>query len=230
MIWCIEDDASIRDIEVYALNSTGLKARGFFNGGTLFSELEKERPELIVLDVMLPGTDGTELLKRLKSSKEYADIPVVMATAKGAEYDKIQALDLGADYYITKPFGVMEFVSCVKAVLRRCAPKTAESENKKVLTFGKISLDKEKHTVSANNTPVELTYKEFEILKLFLTHPGTVFTRDSLFNSVWGEDWCGETRTVDMHIKTLRKKLGECGEAIETVRGVGYRLGDNRDR
>lgn len=230
MIWCIEDDASIRDIEVYALNSTGLKARGFYDGSTLFSELEKESPELIVLDVMLPGTDGTELLKRLKSSKEYADIPVVMATAKGAEYDKIQALDLGADYYITKPFGVMEFVSCVKAVLRRCAPKILESENKNVLTFGKISLDKEKHTVIANNTPVELTYKEFEILKLFLTRPGTVFTRDSLFNSVWGEDWCGETRTVDMHIKTLRKKLGECGEAIETVRGVGYRLGDNRDR
>lgn len=230
MIWCIEDDAGIRDIEVYALNSTGLKARGFCDGSTLFSELKNERPELIVLDVMLPGTDGTELLKQLKSSTEYADIPVVMATAKGAEYDKIQALDLGADYYITKPFGVMEFVSCVKAVLRRCAPKENKAENKNVLSYGAVSLDKEKHTVKANGGAVELTYKEFELLKLFLSHPGTVFTRDSLFNSVWGENWCGETRTVDMHIKTLRKKLGECGDAIETVRGVGYRLGDYRDR
>ena len=220
MIWCIEDDASIRDIEVYALNSTGLKARGFSNGGTLFSELEKERPELIVLDVMLPGTDGTELLKRLKSSKEYADIPVVMATAKGAEYDKIQALDLGADYYITKPFGVMEFVSCIKAVLRRCAPR----DKAKVLSSGDLTVNIDEHIATAGGQRIMLTYKEFELLRLFLSHPGTAYTRDQLLGEVWGMDYLGETRTVDMHIKTLRQKLGEYGSRIETVRGVGYRL------
>ena len=168
---------------------------------------------------MLPGTDGIELLRRLRASARFAELPVVMATAKGAEYDKIQGLDLGADYYLTKPFGVMEFVSCVKAVLRRSRPKTAQA----LLRSGTLTLDPAEHTVTADGARVELTYKEFELLRLFLSHPGMAFTRDQLMEKVWDVDYCGETRTVDMHIRTLRQKLGENGEHIETVRGVGYR-------
>ena len=221
MIWCVEDDASIRDIEVYALTSTGFEARGFADGDTFWDALQKEAPpELVVLDVMLPGTDGIELLRRLRASARFAELPVVMATAKGAEYDKIQGLDLGADYYLVKPFGVMELVSCVKAVLRRCAPKAPAQ----VLRAGALELSPEEHTVTVGGARVALTYKEFELLKLFLSNPGTAFTRDQLFNAVWGMDFVGETRTVDMHIRTLRQKLGSCGNLIETVRNVGYRL------
>ena len=220
MIWCVEDDASIRDIEVYALTSTGFEARGFADGDTFWDALQKEAPpELVVLDVMLPGTAGIELLRRLRASARFAELPVVMATAKGAEYDKIQGLDLGADYYLTKPFGVMEFVSCVKAVLRRSRPKTAQA----LLRSGTLTLDPAEHIVTADGARVELTYKEFERLRLFLSHPGMAFTRDQLMEKVWDVDYCGETRTVDMHIRTLRQKLGENGEHIETVRGVGYR-------
>ena len=220
MIWCVEDDASIRDIEVYALQSTGFEAEGFSDGAQFWEAVQKERPELVVLDVMLPGIDGVELLRRMKTRAELRDIPVVMATAKGAEYDKIQGLDLGADYYLVKPFGVMELVSCVKAVLRRCAPKTPAQ----VLRAGALELNPEEHTVMVDGARVALTYKEFELLKLFLSNPGMAFTRDQLFNAVWGMDFVGETRTVDMHIRTLRQKLGSCGNLIETVRNVGYRL------
>ena len=220
MIWCVEDDASIRDIEVYALQSTGFEAEGFADGAQFWEAVQKERPELVVLDVMLPGIDGIELLRRMKTRAELREIPVVMATAKGAEYDKIQGLDLGADYYLVKPFGVMELVSCVKAVLRRCAPKTPAQ----VLRAGALELNPEEHTVTVDGARVALTYKEFEILQLFLSNPGTAFTRDQLFNAVWGMDFVGETRTVDMHIRTLRQKLGSCGNLIETVRNVGYRL------
>ena len=220
MIWCVEDDASIRDIEVYALQSTGFEAEGFSDGAQFWEAVQKERPELVVLDVMLPGIDGVELLRRMKTRAELRDIPVVMATAKGAEYDKIQGLDLGADYYLVKPFGVMELVSCVKAVLRRCAPKAPEQ----VLRAGALELSPEEHTVTVDGARVALTYKEFELLKLFLSNPGMAFTRDQLFNAVWGMDFVGETRTVDMHIRTLRQKLGSCGNLIETVRNVGYRL------
>ena len=220
MIWCVEDDASIRDIEVYALSSAGLPARGFEDGAAFWAALEGQRPDLVVLDVMLPGVDGLELLRRMRASDRLRDIPVVMATAKGEEYDKIQGLDLGADYYLAKPFGVMEFVSCVKAVLRRCGPKDGG-----LLRRGGLVLDPEGRTVTVDGARVELTYKEFELLKLFLSHPGTAFTREQLFSQVWGMDYCGETRTVDMHIRTLRQKLGPCGDLIETVRGVGYRLG-----
>lgn len=220
MIWCVEDDASIRDIEVYALTSTGFEARGFADGDTFWDALQKETPpELIVLDVMLPGTDGIELLRRLRASARFAELPIVMATAKGAEYDKIQGLDLGADYYLTKPFGVMEFVSCVKAVLRRCAP----ARQSRCLSDGDVTLDLDSHIVTAAGERVSLTYKEFELLRLFLSHPGMAFTRDQLFNDVWGADYVGESRTVDMHIRTLRQKLGPCGGHIATVRGVGYR-------
>ena len=221
MIWCVEDDASIRDIEVYALRSVGFEARGFSDGAAFWDALRAERPELVVLDVMLPGIDGIELLSRMRASDALRDIPVIMATAKGTEYDKIHGLDLGADYYLAKPFGVMELVSCVKAVLRRCRRDDAERAG---LSAGGVSLDADAHTVTAGGQRITLTYKEFELLRLFMAHPGTAFTREQLMERVWGTDYCGETRTVDMHIRTLRQKLGEYGEMIETVRGVGYRL------
>ena len=220
MIWCVEDDASIRDIEVYALQSTGYEARGFEDGTSFLREVKNQKPELVVLDVMLPGIDGITLLQKLKEDPETREIPVVMATAKGAEYDKIQGLDLGADYYLTKPFGVMEFVSCVKAVLRRCQPRQVEH----LLKTGGLIVNIDEHTVTIDGERITLTYKEFELLRLFLSHPGMAFTRDQLFNEVWGMDYCGDTRTVDMHIRTLRQKLKDYGELIETVRNVGYRL------
>ena len=220
MIWCVEDDASIRDIEVYALQSTGFEAKGFEDGQVFWDALQKEAPELVILDVMLPGLDGIELLRRMKSSSAFSAIPVVMATAKGAEYDKIQGLDLGADYYLVKPFGVMELVSCVKAVLRRCQPEKAAHQ----LRSGGLVVDLDAHTVTVDGARVALTYKEFELLRLFLSHPGMAFTRDQLFQEIWGMDYCGETRTVDMHIRTLRQKLGPYGRRIETVRNVGYRM------
>ena len=220
MIWCVEDDASIRDIEVYALQSTGFEARGFEDGTSFWEALRTEKPELVVLDVMLPGIDGMELLRRMRADSTLAEIPVVMATAKGAEYDKIRGLDLGADYYLTKPFGVMELVSCVKAVLRRCKPKAQEH----ILRADGLEVNLDEHTVTGDGEKIVLTYKEFELLKLFLSNPGTAFTRDRLMEEVWSTDYCGETRTVDMHIRTLRQKLGRFGEMIETVRGVGYRL------
>lgn len=221
MIWCVEDDASIRDIEVYALQSTGIEARGFEDGTSFWEALNGgEKPELAVIDVMLPGISGIDLLRRMKASSELCDIPVVMATAKDTEYDKITGLDLGADYYLTKPFGVMELVSCVKAVLRRCKPKAQEH----ILKADGLEVNLDEHTVTGDGEKIVLTYKEFELLKLFLSNPGTAFTRDKLMEEGWSTDYCGETRTVDMHIRTLRQKLGRFGEMIKTVRGVGYRL------
>ena len=218
MIWCVEDDTSIRDIEVYALNSTGLAAEGFADGAAFWQALQRTQPELVVLDVMLPEIDGIELLRRMKADTALREIPVIMATAKGAEYDKIQGLDLGADDYLAKPFGVMELVSRVKAVLRRCRPQPAA-----VLRCGGLVVDEQEHTVTADGVRVVLTYKEYQLLRLFLSHPGTAFTRDQLMEQVWGMDFYGESRTVDMHIRTLRQKLGVYGEHIETVRSVGYR-------
>ncbi len=222
MIWCVEDDASIRDIEVYALSSAGFEARGFEDGSSFYAAItgEKEKPQLIVLDVMLPGIDGIELLRRIRANAALKQIPIVMATAKGSEYDKIQGLDLGADYYLTKPFGVMELISCVKAVLRRCG---AEDEKGTLNACG-ISMNTLEHTVSADGERITLTYKEYELLKLLLSHMGTAFTREQLMERVWGTDYMGETRTIDMHIRTLRQKLGKCGESIKTVRNVGYRM------
>ena len=220
MIWCVEDDASIRDIEVYTLQSTGFEARGFEDGNSFWAEIGHEKPELVVLDIMLPGMDGTTILKKMKEDSRLRDIPVIMATAKGEEYDKIQGLDLGADYYLAKPFGVMELVSCVKAVLRRCRPQ----KNNNILKTGGLYVNPDERTVTADGSRISLTFKEFEMLSLFLSHPGIVYTRNQLFNEIWGMDYCGETRTVDMHIRTLRHKLGTYGKIIETVRGVGYRL------
>ena len=220
MIWCVEDDTSIRDIEVYALMSTGFEAKGFEDGNSFWVALQEEKPELVVLDVMLPGMDGVTLLKMMKESKEFRDIPVIMATAKGTEYDKIQSLDLGADDYLVKPFGIMEMVSRVKAVLRRCN-RTNESDR---FEIGGLMLNSNEHTVSVDGERVLLTYKEYELLRLFLSQPGHAFTREQLLSHVWNTDFVGETRTVDMHIRTLRQKLGVYGNMIETVRNVGYRL------
>lgn len=220
MIWCVEDDASIRDIELYTLRSVGFETKGFADAFSFFDALKKEKPELILLDVMLPEMDGVEVLKRLKASSETKDIPVIMATAKGMEYDKIQSLDLGADDYLVKPFGMMEMVSRIKAVLRRCRPASVQH----LLKNGGLVVNLDEHTVTADGERIQLTYKEYEILKLFLSHPRVVFTREQLFSEVWGSDYVGETRTVDMHIRTLRQKLGRYGEMIETVRNVGYRM------
>lgn len=226
MIWCVEDDASIRDIEVYALTSTGFDAKGFEDGDSFWNALQTEQPRLVVLDVMLPGIDGVELLKRMKASEEFRDIPVIMATAKGTEYDKIQSLDLGADDYLVKPFGIMEMVSRVKAVLRRC--KRTQSGN--LLSVDGLVLNLGEHTVSVDGERVTLTYKEYELLHLFLSQPGIAFTREQLLSSVWNSEYFGETRTVDMHIRTLRQKLGPYGHLIETVRNVGYRLEAKHDK
>ena len=226
MIWCVEDDPSIRDIEVYALQSTGFEAQGFDSGDTFWQALQEGQPELVLLDVMLPGTDGVTLLKKMKTSPELQDIPVIMATAKGAEYDKIQSLDLGADDYLVKPFGMMEMVSRVKAVLRRCT-KNTETQ---LLQVGGLVLNLKEHTVTADGERIMLTYKEYELLRLFLSHPGAAFTREQLLSQVWDADYLGETRTVDMHIRTLRQKLGAYGQLIETVRNVGYRLEVRHDK
>ena len=220
MIWCVEDDAAIRDIVVYALKSTGFGAKGFKDSASFWDALQQERPQLVVLDVMLPGTDGVELLKKIRASAVYGDIPVIMATAKGTEYEKIQSLDLGADDYIVKPFGVMELISRIKAVLRRYKPTKNENE----LKMGPIVLYLDNRILTIDGERVQITYKEFELLRLFMNHPGMAFTRDRLLSDVWGMEYVGETRTVDMHIRTLRQKLGKYGEFIETVRHVGYRM------
>lgn len=220
MIFCVEDDQAIRDLMIYALNSAGFETMGFEDGNALFSVLEKKKPELIMLDIMLPGEDGIEILKRLRGSTATADIPVIMATAKGTEYDKVIGLDLGADDYLAKPFGMMEMVSRVKAVLRR----TKKNEIPQTLRLGKLELNMSCHTVRSDGVRVELTLKEYEMLRLFMENPGRVFTRDQLLSRIWDADYTGETRTVDVHIGTLRTKLGDCGDYIETVRGVGYRM------
>ncbi len=219
MIWCVDDDDTIREIEVYTLNRTGFEARGFADGITLLNALKTEKPELILLDIMLPGKDGIEVLREIRKDSNTCGIPIIMATAKGAETDKIQGLDTGADDYLVKPFGMMEMVSRVKAVLRRCSNDGGDE-----IITGKIILNNSKHSVSVDGVKTELTYKEFEILKLFMSNPGIVFTRERLLSSVWGVDYLGGSRTVDMHIKTLRRKLGSAGAYIETVIGVGYRM------
>ena len=224
MIWCVDDDSTIRGIEVYTLTQTGFEAKGFPDGLSMLEALKNEKPELIVLDIMLPGKDGIEVLREIRNNPETRKIPVIMATAKGTEIDKIQGLDTGADDYLVKPFGVMEMVSRIKAVLRRCEP----DEKEEILSIGEITLNDKEHLVTVNGEKVVLTFKEFEILKLFMTNPGIVFSRDKLLSEVWGIDYLGESRTVDMHIKTLRQKLGDAGTLIETVIGVGYKMEGRR--
>ena len=220
MIFCVEDDTSSRELMIYTLNSAGFDAKGFPESTEFWKAIETETPELILLDIMLPGEDGIEILKKLRSKAVTKDIPVIMATAKGTEYDKVIGLDTGADDYLVKPFGMMEMVSHIKAVLRRTAPKMS----KNILSTGKLLVNLDEHSVFANGEKVVLTFKEFELLRIFMENPGRVFSRDALLEKVWGADYYGETRTVDVHIGTLRTKLGECGEYIETIRGVGYRM------
>lgn len=220
MIWCVDDDSTIRDIEVYTLEQTGFEARGFADGISMLEALKTEKPDLIILDIMMPEMDGLEVLKRLRSESTYKNISVIMATAKGTEMDKIGGLNSGADDYLVKPFGVMEMVARVKAVLRR----TVKEETSADIVVGNITLKESEHKVIVNGEKAELTHKEFEMLKLFMHNPGMVFSRDKLMSEIWGVDYIGETRTVDAHIKTLRQKLGSAGGQIKTVIGVGYRL------
>lgn len=219
MIYCVEDDSSIRDLMIYTLNSAGFEAKGFDCADSLFDALQTEAPQLIMLDIMLPGEDGISILKKLRMQPATKDIPIIMATAKGTEYDKVTGLDLGADDYLAKPFGMMEMISRVKAVLRRTSPK-----EEKMLKIGNLELNLEMYIVLVSNERIQLTLKEYKLLYIFMENPGRVFTRDQLLEMIWGIDYIGETRTVDVHIGTLRTKLGECGSYIETVRGVGYRM------
>jgi two-component system, OmpR family, alkaline phosphatase synthesis response regulator PhoP len=220
MIYCVEDDSSIRELMVYALTASNLPALGLECADALWQKLAKEQPELILLDIMLPDEDGITILKKLRAAPATADIPVIMATAKGTEFDKVIGLDLGADDYLAKPFGMMEMVSRVKAVLRRAAHVPVSP----VLTHKSISLNESAHLVSVDGSKVDLTIKEYQLLRLFLKNPGVAFTRENLLATVWESEFQGETRTVDVHIASLRTKLGHAGEAIKTVRGVGYRL------
>ena len=221
MIFCVEDDSNIRELVVYTLESTGFQARGFEDGSSFLEALALETPELVLLDIMLPGEDGLEILKKLKNSSKTKDIPVIMLTAKGSEYDKVVGLDSGADDYVTKPFGMMELISRIKAVLRR----SGKQQDKTKLSVGGISLDTKKHEVKVDGEQVVLTLKEFELLEKLMRNQGIVLTRDQLLTEIWGYDFDGETRTVDVHIRTLRQKLGEQGSLVKTVRGVGYRIG-----
>lgn len=221
MIYCVEDEKNIRELLIYTLETTGFSARGMANSKELKDALKEELPDLILLDIMLPGDDGYSILERLKASSETQNIPVIMVTAKEAEYDKVRGLEAGADDYITKPFGMMEFVARVKAVLRRCS----RQEEDKELKCDDLRLSVGRHKVYWKEEKVELTRKEFELLQYLMENKGLVMTRNQILCHVWGYDFDGETRTVDVHVRTLRQKLGEAGNLIETVRGVGYRIG-----
>ncbi len=221
MIFCLEDDSSIRDLMIYTLQAAGFDARGFAESTAFWAALEETVPQLVILDIMLPGEDGISVLKKMRQSPATEMTPVIMATARGNEYDRVIGLDLGADDYLCKPFGMMEMISRIKAVLRR----TSYHEPKTVIEYEGLRMDTTRHSVTAAGKEVILTLKEYEVLKLFMENPGVVFSRDHLLASVWDMDYAGETRTVDVHIGTLRSKLGEQGALIRTVRGVGYRMG-----
>ena len=220
MIYCVEDDRSIRELMLYTLRASGFEAEGFENAEELFDAIKSRRPRLITLDIMLPGVDGIEILKRLRASASTAAIPVIMASAKGTEYDRVLGLDLGADDYLAKPFSMLEMVSRIRAVLRR----SGSADLSPRLRLGQLEMDPDAHIVLAGGERVELTLKEVELLRLFLKHPGRVYSRDQLLEKVWGGEYFGETRTGDVHIGTLRTKLGVCGGYVRTVRGVGYRM------
>lgn len=223
LIYVVEDDKSIQEIESYALTNVGYRVEGFETAEGFRHALQKELPDLVLLDIMLPDEDGLSIVKRLRADKETVMIPIILVTAKTTEIDKVKGLDLGADDYLTKPFGVMELISRIKALLRR-SERTEKKE--KIISFGCISLNREKHRVTVNEKPCELTYKEYELLKLLLTNAGVVTTREVILDRIWGTDFEGESRTLDMHIKTLRQKLGPGGVLIKTVRNVGYLLGE----
>lgn len=221
MIYLVEDDDSIRELVLYTLHTTGFEAEGFRNAADFWQALEKELPQLVLLDIMLPDEDGLHILKRLRAGAETADLPVMMLTAKSSEYDRVVGLDSGADDYMPKPFGLMELVSRVRALLRRAAKPAAED---KLFTAGSLAVDVKRRAVTVDGEPVILTYKEFELLCYLLENRGVVLSRDQILTKIWDYNYSGETRTVDVHIRTLRQKLGDAGALIETVRGVGYRL------
>lgn len=221
MIYLVEDDDSIRELVLYTLHTTGFEAEGFRNAADFWQALEKELPQLVLLDIMLPDEDGLHILKRLRAGAETADLPVMMLTAKSSEYDRVVGLDSGADNYMPKPFGMMELVSRVRALLRRAAKPAAED---KLFTAGSLAVDVKRRAVTVDGEPVILTYKEFELLCYLLENRGVVLSRDQILTKIWDYNYSGETRTVDVHIRTLRQKLGDAGALIETVRGVGYRL------
>ncbi len=221
MIYCVEDDRGIRELMIYTLNVSGFKAEGFKDSDELYEALKRCKPELITLDIMLPKEDGISILKKLKNNPNYKDIPIIMATAKGEEYDTVLGLDLGADDYLAKPFGMMEMVSRVKAVLRRSNGSVSKKE---VLKNGSITLNVKEHSVFVGDKNVELTLKEYDLLELFMNNLGIVFSREQLLSKIWGSDFVGESRTIDVHVGTLRSKLGEPGELIKTLRGVGYKM------
>lgn len=221
MIYLVEDDDNIRELVLYTLHTTGFEAEGFQNAAGFWQALEKELPQLVLLDIMLPDEDGLHILKRLRAGAETADLPVMMLTAKSSEYDRVVGLDSGADDYLPKPFGMMELVSRVRALLRRAAKPAAED---KLFTAGSLAVDVKRRAVTVDGEPVILTYKEFELLCYLLENRGVVLSRDQILTKIWDYNYSGETRTVDVHIRTLRQKLGDAGALIETVRGVGYRL------
>lgn len=220
-VFIVEDDSDIREMESYALLNSGFGVRAFGLGKELFNAMTQEKPDLILLDIMLPQEDGLSILTRLRSDAATATIPVIMVTAKTTETDKVRGLDMGADDYLTKPFGILELVSRIRALLRR-----AHGEQGRLLCYGDMCIDEDKHCLTVGGKVVELTYKEFQLLTYLMQHQGKVISRDKLMDAVWGFAFAGESRTVDMHIKTLRKKLGEHATCVKTVRNVGYKLGD----
>ena len=223
MIYFLEDDDSIRELVIYTLRNTGMEAMGFSRPSAFWEAMQQEElPALVLLDIMLPEEDGVSVLKKLRANRATKTLPVIMLTAKGTEYDQVMGLDYGADDYITKPFGMMALIARIKAVLRRSAPSKEEQE----YVLGDLYVNPTRHIVRVGKEPVSLTLKEFELLCLLLEHQGVVFTRDRLLNHIWGYAFDGESRTVDVHVRHLRQKLGECGKYIETVRGIGYRAGD----
>ena len=222
MIYLVEDDSNIRELVIYTLNSLGMTAKGFSIAKDFWDAMQQEQPELVLLDIMLPEEDGLTVLRRLRETPATEKLPVIMVTARGSEYDRVIGLDLGADDYVTKPFGMMELVARIKAVLRRSAQPATESD---VLQLGALQLDVQKHAVTADSETIALTRKEYDLLLVLMRSPGKVFTRDQLLDRVWGYAFDGENRTVDVHIRTLRQKLGRLGDCIETVRGVGYKIG-----
>lgn len=227
MIYCVEDDAGIRELVVYTLQNTGMEARGLEDGSALSAALREKKPQLIMLDIMLPGEDGISILRRLRSAQETAGIPVILLTAKNTEYDKVVGLDSGADDYVAKPFGMMELVARIRAVLRRTQTGADGEEAARPLVAGDICVDERAHSVFVGEQEVQLTLKEYQLLCLLMKNRGAVLTRDVLLENIWGYGNESETRTVDVHIRTLRQKLGTAGSMIETVRGVGYRMGEH---
>ncbi|MBQ9136026.1 MAG: response regulator transcription factor [Lachnospiraceae bacterium] len=223
-IYVVEDDKNIREIETFALSNVGYQVEDFECAKDFYARIAEKKPDLVLLDVMLPDEDGLEIVKKLRSKPDTRQIPIILVTAKTTELDKVKGLDIGADDYMTKPFGIMELISRVKALLRRSGAQVSED---KILRIGKVELDSERHTVSVDGVPCELTYKEYELLKLLMKHAGIVTTREVILDRVWGTDFEGESRTLDMHIKTLRQKLRESGGLIRTVRNVGYIMSDS---